>query len=210
MSQSIDHELLIQRAKSGDKESLEMLLVAYFDQLYRHVARRMPDSARRNFSAEDVTQGSLLEACMKIDQFRETSPKAFVVWLKAIGELTLLRRLRDESRQKRGGRFRRLLATEVSRSDSVLSLLDKLPAAAKTASSIMARHEALGALQVAVARLPTEQRKAIELHLLQGKSLEETARALGRTQAAVRGLVHRGKQQLAESMGRVSKWLGVT
>ena len=71
----------------------------------------------------------------------------------------------------------------------------------------MAREEALQALQVALAALPDDQRAAVRLRFLEGKSLEETATALDRTPDAIRGLVHRGKEQLLAAMGRASKWL---
>jgi RNA polymerase sigma-70 factor (ECF subfamily) len=205
MSLEPDEHALIERAKGGNREALETLLTWHFDALYRHIARRIP-SGQRAFSAEDITQEALLEAFAKIDRLRETSLKAFVVWLKAIGELTLLRRLRDEGRQKRGGQMHRRRFAGGTESQSVISLLDILPAATKTASSVLARRETIGALQVAVAGLPDDQRRAVELHLLKGRSLEETAQALDRTPAAIRGLVYRGKQQLAETMGRASQW----
>jgi RNA polymerase sigma-70 factor (ECF subfamily) len=74
---------------------------------------------------------------------------------------------------------------------------------------VIARDEALQALHIALAGLATDQREAIRLRHLEGKSLEETAAAMGRTPDAVRGLVHRGKQQLQEAMGRASRWLKV-
>ena len=65
------------------------------------------------------------------------------------------------------------------------------------------------ALQVALAGLPEDQREAIRLNLLQGKTLEETATAMDRTTPAVRGLIRRGKQQLSEAMGRASVWMSM-
>jgi RNA polymerase sigma-70 factor (ECF subfamily) len=77
----------------------------------------------------------------------------------------------------------------------------------RSPGSVVAQGEAVQALQVALAALPADQRRAIQLHLLEGKSLDETATALGRTPDAIRGLVHRGKQALQAAMGRASLWL---
>jgi RNA polymerase sigma-70 factor (ECF subfamily) len=55
--------------------------------------------------------------------------------------------------------------------------------------------------------LPDDQRMAIQMQQLEGKSVEETAAALGRTPGAIRGLVHRGKLELVEALGRASRWL---
>jgi RNA polymerase sigma-70 factor (ECF subfamily) len=63
-----------------------------------------------------------------------------------------------------------------------------------------ARNEDLLRLADAVAQLPEAQREAVVLHHLQGCSLTETARRLGRTDAAVAGLLHRGLKRLRELM----------
>jgi DNA-directed RNA polymerase specialized sigma24 family protein len=57
-----------------------------------------------------------------------------------------------------------------------------------------------------MARLPADQREAIRESFLNGKTIEGVAQAMGRTVDAVRGLIHRGKKNLAEAMGRSSKW----
>ena len=48
----------------------------------------------------------------------------------------------------------------------------------------------------ALASLPENQRRAIELHHLQGWTLAEIARDLETTKAAVAGLLHRGLKAL--------------
>jgi len=49
-------------------------------------------------------------------------------------------------------------------------------------------------------QLPEPQRRAIELHRLQNWSLDQTAAELGRTKAAIAGLLRRGMHQLRELM----------
>jgi RNA polymerase sigma-70 factor (ECF subfamily) len=48
----------------------------------------------------------------------------------------------------------------------------------------------------ALAALPENQRRAIELHHLEGLPLAEIAQQLGTTKAAVAGLLHRGLKAL--------------
>ena len=57
----------------------------------------------------------------------------------------------------------------------MVDLLGQLPVEEATASQIVARREGVAALQVAIAGLPSDQRQAIQLHLLKGMTLEETA-----------------------------------
>lgn len=74
-------------------------------------------------------------------------------------------------------------------------------AAGKSSPSQQAvRNEDLRRLAEALTQLPEAQREAIVLHHLQDRSLSETARSLGKTDAAVAGLLHRGLKRLRELM----------
>jgi RNA polymerase sigma-70 factor (ECF subfamily) len=95
-----------------------------------------------------------------------------------------------------------------SRDDSqIVSLWDWITADDTSPPSALVRAEAVQALQVALAALPEDRRAAIQMQQLEGKSVEETAAALGKTPGAVRGLVHRGKLELVAALGRASRWL---
>ena len=54
------------------------------------------------------------------------------------------------------------------------------------------RKERLDQLAAALARLPDEQRRAIELHHLKGDSLAEVTKQMDRSSASVAGLIRRG------------------
>jgi RNA polymerase sigma-70 factor (ECF subfamily) len=60
------------------------------------------------------------------------------------------------------------------------------------------RHERGLRLAAALARLPEDQRRAVELHHLQGRPLAEAASELGRSKGAVAALLFRGLQKLRE------------
>jgi RNA polymerase sigma factor (sigma-70 family) len=72
---------------------------------------------------------------------------------------------------------------------------------------VVAGHEAVQAVHVGLAGLPDDQREAIRLHYLDGASVKETAAAMERSPDAVRGLLHRAKQALRNTLGRSSRWL---
>ena len=59
-------------------------------------------------------------------------------------------------------------------------------------------------IEKAVAELPADQRKAVELHHLKGWSLGEVAEHMGRSRAAVMGLVFRGIKKLREQLDEES------
>ncbi len=187
---------------------MERLLLSHSEALASHIARRLPRSVQSTIGVEDVTQQALLQAFLKIALLRDTSPATFLAWLKAIGETTLMGIIKQQRRHKRGGQFRRVQHAETSATGSLVDVLAQLPGEeGATASRVMARGEAIAALQIGISGLPQEQRRAIQLHLLQGRTLKETASEMNKTPAAVRSLVHRGKQKLAEAMGRASLWL---
>ena len=60
--------------------------------------------------------------------------------------------------------------------------------------------EQLLKLASALAALPEDQRRAVELHHLKGWSLAEVAEHMGRSKTAVMGLVFRGLKKLREQL----------
>jgi RNA polymerase sigma-70 factor (ECF subfamily) len=182
------------------------LLLAHYDVLAKQVESRLPPRLQATQAVEDILQVTFCQAFRDISRFEPRGNSGFGNWLSAIAENRLLDAIKQHDAAKRGGEGRQV--QEPARDDSrVLPLLDWIVSQEKSPSSVIARNEALQALHIALAGLATDQREAIRLRHLEGKSLEETAAVMGRTPDAVRGLVHRGKQQLQQSMGRASRWL---
>lgn len=197
---------LVALAVGGDRAALERLLLAHYDRLASRIGSKLPPRLQSTQAVEDILQLTFFQAFRDIGRFEQRPDATLGDWLTRIADNRLLDAIKHHDRKKHGGDLRRIEGAARSDED-VLSLLDWIVAADTSPGSIVARGEALQALQAALAALPDDQRVAIQMRLLDGKSLEETAQALDRTPDAVRGLVHRGKQQLLESMGRASRWL---
>jgi RNA polymerase sigma-70 factor, ECF subfamily len=197
---------MIAAASGGDAVALQQLLLKHYDRLARRVAARLPPRLQATLAVEDVLQQTFCQVFRDIGRFEQRDVAAFGDWLSQIADNRLFDAIRHHDRVKRGGGLRRLDG-EAGDDSRILSLLDRLAGDDISPSSVVARGEAVHALQLAMAALPNDQREAIRWRVLDGKSLEETAAALGRTPDAVRGLVHRGKQQLQAAMGRASQWL---
>lgn len=196
---------LIERAKDGDDIALQELLLDHYTSLSRHISQKLPRSLQDVLSVEDVLQETLLQAYRNIGQFDSELP--FRPWLKRIAENRLADAAKAMRRKKRRGDRRRAhLHTEV-KSDSVVELIDTLSARGHTPSHSIARREAVQAVRVGMAGLPSDQREAVRLRFMEGKSLEETAQAMNRTPASVRSLIHRAKERLRDFLGRASLWL---
>jgi RNA polymerase sigma-70 factor (ECF subfamily) len=143
-----------------------------------------------------VVQQSLLEA---IEEQRRPSPRVrtegqTAAWLRSILSHNLADRLRRLTAQKRDGRKERSLDAAL---DQSASRLDAWLAVQESSPSQKAiRQEDTLRMIEALAALPENQRRAIEMHHLEEQPLAEIARQLGSTKAAVAGLLHRGLKAL--------------
>lgn len=199
---------LVAAAIAGDSGALERLLLAQYDDLARRLEGKLPARLQATQAVEDILQVTFSQAFRDIGRFEPRAEGSFGKWLARIADNRLLDAIKQHDCEKRGGGMRQV--NSLSEHDSrVLSLWDWIAADESSPSSIVARDEALAALQVALASLPHDQQEAVRLMHLEGMSVTEVAAALGKTEGAVRGLVHRGKQQLLATMGRASQWLKV-
>jgi RNA polymerase sigma-70 factor (ECF subfamily) len=198
---------LVAQARCGDRLALERLLIEHAEPLRIHLRCGLPARMKSFISIDDVVQETLTRAFLRIDQLQGNSSREFAAWLFAIGNMILIDLVRKETTQVRGGQLRRQELTHDSTTGSVVEILAQLPVEDVTASHIAATHEGVAALQVAIAGLPSDQRQAVQLHYLKGMTLEETADAMERSTTAIRGLVYRAKENLAQAMGRASLWL---
>jgi RNA polymerase sigma-70 factor (ECF subfamily) len=152
---------------------------------------------RHRIDPSDIVQQTLLEAHAKADQF-QGDDSALAAWLRQ----ALVNNLRDAwralRRDKRDLRREQALAEAVDQSSARLEHMLVAPPSSPSQRAV--RNEDLLRLADALTQLPEAQREAIVLHHLQGCTLSETAHSLGKTDAAVAGLLHRGLRKLREIM----------
>jgi RNA polymerase sigma-70 factor (ECF subfamily) len=153
---------------------------------------------RGKLDASDVVQMTLLHAYDKRDQFRGQTEVEFLGWLRAILESHILQEGRKYARRRRDAGRERSLHAALGESDARLA--ECLEGIGSSPSQRAIRAEQVLALADALAALPADQRRAIELHHLQKYSLEQTAAAMDRTTEAVAGLLYRGLQKLRREL----------
>lgn len=145
-----------------------------------------------------VVQQTLLEAFQKQPRFTPENAAQQAAWLRQI----LAHNLADELRKLHAAK--RDLARERSLEaalDASSARLDAWLAADQSSPSRRAeRNEQAVGLAAALARLPEAQREALVLQHWHGWSLAQIGEHLGRSKAAVAGLIKRGLQQLRNQL----------
>ena len=163
----------------------------------RMLARfQFDDVLQAKLDESDVVQQTLLEAHHSLGSFRGRSDEELAGWLRQI----LVRNMADELRKfRRGKRDVRLEASlEASLNASTARLERFLACDDSTPSQRAMANEQLLALAAALLRLPDDQRRAVELHHLQGHSSATVAQRLNRSEVAVAGLLRRGLKRMRE------------
>jgi RNA polymerase sigma-70 factor (ECF subfamily) len=141
----------------------------------------------------DVVQQTLVKAHLARDQFRGSTDGELAGWLRRI----LANTLADEVRRHRL-ELAHVHSLEQAMDQSSARLEAWLARDQESPSEQAIRHEQVLRLAEALGRLPEDQRLVVELHHLQGLPLEDIVRRLGRTEAAIAGLLRRGRRKLRE------------
>jgi RNA polymerase sigma-70 factor (ECF subfamily) len=165
----------------------------YLDNLAR---LRLDPRLQSKLDPGDVVQQTLLEACQAAEQFHGRSEGEQKAWLRRILLRNLANAVRDLNRQKRDVSRERSLEAALENSSARLEAL--LAAEQSSPSERAERNEDVLRLEEALALLPEPQRQAVMLRHFHDWPLVEISRHLGRTQAAVAGLLHRGLVRLHE------------
>lgn len=166
--------LAVARAKEGDGSALEFLYVRYVTEIQRYVASFVGD----NHEAEDITQDVFLKLMAVIGKYAERDVP-FVAWLRRVARNAALDHLRSK---------RLVPVSEVRGGD---------------ASYDEVAPERSRALRDALGRLPRDQCEVLVLRHLAGLRPREIARALGKTEAAVHGLHHRGRHAFKANLRKL-------
>jgi RNA polymerase sigma-70 factor (ECF subfamily) len=170
------------------------LLEKYREYLSLLARTRLDPRLRGKLDASDLVQQTLLKAHQNLEQFRGRTEAELAAWLRQI----LANHLTDAVRAFGPGR------RDLAREQSLHAALDEsaqrleawLAADQSSPSQHVARQEQLLRLTEALAELPDDQRQAIELKHLHGCSVEEVGRQMGKSKAAVVGLLFRGMKKL--------------
>jgi RNA polymerase sigma-70 factor (ECF subfamily) len=156
---------------------------------------QVDDRLRARIDLSGVVQQTLLEAYQARGELHGHNQVQVAAWLRRI----LANNLADEVRRLLAGKRDPARERSLEAALEASARLQEWLAAEQSSPSEQAvRHEQGVRLARALAALPDNQRRAVELHHLQGRSLADVAAELGLSRPAVAGLLHRGLKKLRE------------
>lgn len=167
---------LVERAQSGEAEAFGSLYDQYSDTVYRYIYYRVGGKA----TAEDLTSETFLRALRRIGTFTWQG-RDFGAWLVTIARNLVADHFKSSRFRLEVTTGEMLDANEVERSpeESVLETLSN------------------ATLLDAVRRLNPQQQECVTLRFLQGLSVAETARVMGKNEGAIKTLQYRAVRTLA-------------
>jgi len=183
----LDRDRKLVEAAQADPARFEALYRKYLAQVYSYAFYELRD----HHEAEDATERTFLAALANLGRFEERARPAdgegastFRVWLFQIARNAVAERRR---------RLRRRPETPLDAALAVAGPTDLEVEAAR-------RDEAAAALR-ALDRLPGDRRRALILRFVDEMSTAEIAGVLGRSEGAVRVLIHRALRSVARDLG---------
>lgn len=187
-------------AKEGDQIALQRLLLAQAVFVLEHVAKCLRSFRNCELDSDDLLQQSLMDVCRDIRSFQGNSLVQFQAWARTIADHTVSDAIRQLSRVKSGGRFCRQHIVTADSAQSLVDILELQPAFTPSPSSCFRKDEAIDAVRVAMGKLSSDYRQAVELRYLNGLGLDEVSAIMGRGPRAVQGLLDRARKQLREEL----------
>lgn len=179
---------LIRRARGGDREALQEVLVRYRERLLARVRLMMGERARLVADSGDFLQEALVRVFERFDGANIADEKHFLRWLTSIAR----NKIRDSVRRPRERALESLSATLAG---------DGLPdAELASPASVAGRNERLHVLVEALEALDAPGRQIVELHAFEGLSFEVAANRLGLSKTTVRDRYHRALVALGRSV----------
>ena len=193
MPDASDEADLVRRAQGGDREAVGLLLERHLPGLEAYVRLRIGRAFGARDAVSDVVQSACRDLLERLDGFRHGGEQAFRHWLYATAARKIADRFAFHAAERRD------VAREASPRDASVVLARALGDQASPSQEAMGA-ELLARLEAAFEELAEDEREVVLLSRVAGLSRAEVAQTMGRTENAVRNLLHRTLVKLAEKL----------
>lgn len=173
-----DEESLIRRAKQRDQVALTQLYEENFDRIYRYIVLKIGDRTE----AEDMTQQVFLNAIQSISSYKWQG-MPFSSWLYRIAHNQVVDHLRKKSKR------------------ITVPLDESMPAHGDDPRHVAEQKIEIEEIIVATRGLTPAQQEVISLRFGGELSVAECARAMGKSEGAVKALQHSAIAALRKALG---------
>jgi RNA polymerase sigma-70 factor (ECF subfamily) len=185
---------LVERVKAGDVRAFGTLHRRYYAKIYRLAYLKTGNTEEAQDAASETF-------CRALDSLRKQADKPFEFrrcdslypWLHRIAHNYLV----DRARAKPAGG---IVSLDATTSDEVSTFLEQLPDEGPSPQELVERHEVQALVRRAIGQLPADQATAVQYRFLADLSIKEIARALNRSEGAVKSLLHRALVTLRREM----------
>ncbi|MCP4246993.1 MAG: sigma-70 family RNA polymerase sigma factor [bacterium] len=173
--------------------------------LRRYIASKISPGLADTVTPDDVLQDVWVSIFRGLTSFRGSGPDWLPRWTTTLANRRLVDAIRA-ARLRGAGRQWRGRGSSEDTVASFVALLDRLAADRQTPSSVVSNEERVSAIRLALAQLPEQNRRVVLLHYIEHWSLDEIARSMDKTKAAVHSLLYRSRKMLGELLGRESSY----
>jgi RNA polymerase sigma-70 factor (ECF subfamily) len=186
----IDPQALLVEARNGCHQAIELLLDHYRPYLKVLARLRASQQLQAKSDDSDIVQETLIMVQRDLPQFRGTTEAEFTVWLRRIMASVSGKFLRHYSSRRRDVSLERQLENEIDQSSQRMGHV--LIAADSSPSEKSVKRERAVLLAQALTQLPADYREALILHRLEGLTMAEAAKRMGRSVDSIQKLLVRG------------------
>jgi RNA polymerase sigma-70 factor, ECF subfamily len=175
---------LVQETLAGNKDAFSVLHRRYYARIYRLAlfrTRSAPD-------AEDIAAETFVKAITHLATYRFQGESLFP-WLARIASNLVV----DMTRRQSGMAAVSLNSTI---NGQIRALIEGLPSNSPDPHALAERQETQALVRKAILALPREQSEAVLLRYLGDLSLNEIADAMGKSEGAIKSLLHRAVANL--------------
>jgi RNA polymerase sigma-70 factor (ECF subfamily) len=189
---------LVQRAKTGENQALNLLLDRYMNRVLRIVRMRLGKHLRQKMESMDVVQEVMIRAIKDFDHFELQNEGAFLRWLSALIQNQISDLADFHSAEKRNQNKE---ASSGKKSDSDRSILSQLPADSIYRPSVQFQlKQDVLELETALDQLSADQREIIIMRQYEELSFKDIGQTLTLSEDAARMQYTRALGKLTDLM----------